>query len=64
MASPDRFLIKDFLPAIHGWGTASTCPSSKMLALLPADYNCRGDDANDCIKIQEVDEKLFFTKTP
>ena len=43
--------------------TDSTFPIPERLASLPADYNCRGDDTNDCIKKQEVDEKLFFTKS-
>ena len=44
--------------------TTSTCPTNERLASLHADYNRRGDDANDCVQRQEVDEKLFFNKSP
>ena len=68
MAAPEKDTELGISSMLYTGGepqtTASTYFSPESLASLHADFNCRGDDGNDCIKRLEVDEKVCFTKTP
>ena len=67
MSSPDKDSESGLASRLYTGGELQptfSCPSPESLAMSPKDYNCRGYDANDGIKIREVDEKLVVINSP